>query len=913
MRENEGKIFQDSLAGGTKKRKFDKGASCSSKAEGDGQTSIVKAEKKERSDGHPPSKKKSDGHPPSKKKAKKEKDTKKKKTTSDRCRAAMREQEQVELREATRRSCVGSGMIMSRRSYRDVEVASEESEEEFLDLAVTKANEIEQSTRPSSSSSEVESEHEAFGTSIVKAEKKERSDGHPPSKKKSDGHPPSKKKAKKEKDKKKKKTTLDRSESEHEAFGFSEETQAAIAATAAVANADLDDNLGDQAFIDLPFRAAEPPSDELESVNDEPVDEERSDEEHELESVNDEPVDEERSDEEQSDGEQSDAEPDGDDDGIPTPPTAPTRGRKKKRKTVTEPDSDNDPDPPNPRQKIYVPDRHGWNRSLERVKVEPFAGPSPSGPTFPPLAAPVSYFLKFFPLILIIQIATWTTTILLKAGKQATTAVEIQAWIGCRLVMGLVKIPNYQDYWSTESAYFNGQIAGTMTRQRYDDVNAFLACNDPALDPEKYPKEDPTMFTDRKHKYCWMRNHPLYPLQPVWDTVLECCQKNYNMARHISIDEAMVKYSGFKAQVRKFFMPLKPIRAGFKLYAMAEATTGYLFNFITHPWKSGIPAKMIDITLEVAKPILGRYHHIFTDKLYTSMALGRLLLSHNTYLTGAVKSNSKGLPVDFLKDSKKNPRHHLKLKRLSKTKRGTFYTRQNNAFTSVVWKDSAIMQLLSSAHQGYRTKPTANTPGDVVTRQVKADGERVRTPTSVNAPRQAVDYVKYMGGVDRADQLRSYYSCSRKSQQWWKKLLFFTIDTAVSNAWLCYKWHNPTKASAEEDDDDREEEQSARLSHSQFVLAIAKGLIYGTSQQQQRRRDPQQSKYQPLPAHHGAGTDHQSANLQNKHARQCQWCKQHGTTNASGNVPTTRHGCKICNVNLCRPPRRCFLAYHGGE
>ena len=906
MRENEGKIFQDSVAGISKRRKYDKGASCSSKAKGDGQP--LKTKKNEKSDGHPPSKK-LDGHPPSKKAAKKNKKEKKMKKSSDRCHAAMKAQEQGELRLAARQSCVDSGITMSKRKYRATVDVSDDEEEIFLNAIVAKANKIEKKTTGllSSSEDDADSQHVAFGFSSISQDE--------------------------------------------------DPTLAAVAATALVAGVNLHPDLS---FADaLQFSAdtassyrgdstqfksedesasfplfrdddstrseyepdlaapthynsvksedeSAPPSHDDDSTHSEDEPDAAAPTSHDNSGESDDQEPEEHDDD---DGKDDEGDGNGDDDDIPSSPVAPTRGRKKKRKTVTEPDSDNDPDPPNPRQKNYAPDRHGWSRSLEQVKVEPFAGPSPTGPTFPPLAAPVDYFLKFFPLYLIIQIATWTTTILLKAGKKATTAAEIQAWIGCRLVMGLVKIPNYQDYWSTETAYFNGQIAGTMTRQRYDDVNAFLACNDPALDPENYPTEDPTMFTDKKHKYCWMRNHPLYPLQPVWDTVLECCQKNYNMARHISIDEAMVKYSGFKAQVRKFFMPLKPIRAGFKLYAMAEATTGYLFNFITHPWKSGTPAKMIDITMEVAKPILGRYHHIFTDKLYTSMALGRLLLSRSTYLTGAVKSNSKGLPVDLLKDAKKNPKH-LKLKRLSKTKRGTFYSRQNNNFTSVVWKDSSIMQLLSSAHQGYRTKPTANTPGDVVTRQVKADGERRRTTTIVSAPRQAVDYVKYMGGVDRADQLRSYYSCSRKSQQWWKKLLFFTIDIAVSNAWLCYKWHNPTTEPAESDDDDREEAQSARLSHSQFVLAIAKGLIYGTNQP---RRDPHQAKYQPLPAHHGVGTDHRSENLMNKHARQCQWCKRHGGTNPSGNIPTTRHGCKICNVNLCRPPRRCFLAYHGGE
>jgi hypothetical protein len=62
--------------------------------------------------------------------------------------------------------------------------------------------------------------------------------------------------------------------------------------------------------------------------------------------------------------------------------------------------------------------------------------------------------------------------------------------------------------------------------------------------------------------------------------------------------------------------------------------------------------------------------------------------------------------------------------------------------------------------------------------------------SSVAAPSQAVDYTRNMGGVDRGDQLRAYYTCSRKSQYWWRKLLYFLVDIAQTNAWVAYKSHH---------------------------------------------------------------------------------------------------------------------------
>ncbi len=42
-----------------------------------------------------------------------------------------------------------------------------------------------------------------------------------------------------------------------------------------------------------------------------------------------------------------------------------------------------------------------------------------------------------------------------------------------------------------------------------------------------------------------------------------------------------------------------------------------------------------------------------------------------------------------------------------------------------------------------------------------------------------------MGGVDRGDQLRSYHTVTRKSNIWWKQLVYFLIDLCILNAWIC--------------------------------------------------------------------------------------------------------------------------------
>jgi len=56
-------------------------------------------------------------------------------------------------------------------------------------------------------------------------------------------------------------------------------------------------------------------------------------------------------------------------------------------------------------------------------------------------------------------------------------------------------------------------------------------------------------------------------------------------------------------------------------------------------------------------------------------------------------------------------------------------------------------------------------------------------------PIEIAKYNEFMSGVDRADQMISYYSCPRKSTKWYKKVIFHLLDIAVWNSFFLYKQH----------------------------------------------------------------------------------------------------------------------------
>ena len=61
------------------------------------------------------------------------------------------------------------------------------------------------------------------------------------------------------------------------------------------------------------------------------------------------------------------------------------------------------------------------------------------------------------------------------------------------------------------------------------------------------------------------------------------------------------------------------------------------------------------------------------------------------------------------------------------------------------------------------------------------------TRTSISYPEAVLLYNKYMGGVDRGDQLRGYYTCRTKSRKFYRHIFYFFFDAAVTNAHILQK------------------------------------------------------------------------------------------------------------------------------
>ena len=126
------------------------------------------------------------------------------------------------------------------------------------------------------------------------------------------------------------------------------------------------------------------------------------------------------------------------------------------------------------------------------------------------------------------------------------------------------------------------------------------------------------------------------------------------------------------------------------------------------------------------------------DNFFLISNLEKDLHNEGIYCTSALQANHRYFPPDL-----------QACKGLAK--RGDMVVRQEGNLTVTVWQDKRLVTSLSTAHNPDQIE---------VVKRKKVDGSIVH----VDCP---VDY-KYMGGVDKGDQLRQYYYVRVKSRKSYK-------------------------------------------------------------------------------------------------------------------------------------------------
>jgi len=93
--------------------------------------------------------------------------------------------------------------------------------------------------------------------------------------------------------------------------------------------------------------------------------------------------------------------------------------------------------------------------------------------------------------------------------------------------------------------------------------------------------------------------------------------------------------------------------------------------------------------------------------------------------------------------------------------------------TVLVWRDKRNVNVISTMHDA----SVAPVPGKLD----KVSGQPILKPTAIQ------DYNKYMGAVDKSDQMVLLNTTVRKTLKWTKKLFFHLLDLSATNAFIVYQ------------------------------------------------------------------------------------------------------------------------------
>ena len=156
-------------------------------------------------------------------------------------------------------------------------------------------------------------------------------------------------------------------------------------------------------------------------------------------------------------------------------------------------------------------------------------------------------------------------------------------------------------------------------------------------------------------------------------------------------------------------------------------------------------------------------------------------------------------------------------------------------------------------------------------------------------------YNRSMGGVDRVDQLREYYSVGRSCYKWYRYIFWYLIDVSICNAFVLCNYNRLSQG-------------LGKVRQLKFRTSLAKQLIGGFSTsgvsvaQSSKRR-----KIKTFSLEEGNAGQHFIDRIKGR-KRQCIQCKRVGTKTPKGYPVESSFECVQLGVALCKEV--CFVDYH---
>ena len=275
--------------------------------------------------------------------------------------------------------------------------------------------------------------------------------------------------------------------------------------------------------------------------------------------------------------------------------------------------------------------------------------------------------------------------------------------MGLNILMGIHVLPALHCYWSSNEYLGVDAVKKVMTKARFVKLTQYLhLCNN----------EDAAAFGEPGY-------NPLFKVQPLLDIVKKSFSAGYKPQRDLSIDEAMVAFKG-RSHLKQY-LPAKPIKWGFKIWTIAESSTGYVSDFDIYTGKRDRPSAHglgYDVVMKLSTQYQHQNRHLYFDNFFSSVKLLDDLLLREVYACATIRKNRAMLPQ--------------KIKAPGRLQRGQGNMVQKGNIVCVVWHDKRDVRVISTNSQPRFT---------TVPRRNRGHVEEVPCPESV------LHYNKHLGSI----------------------------------------------------------------------------------------------------------------------------------------------------------------------
>ena len=97
--------------------------------------------------------------------------------------------------------------------------------------------------------------------------------------------------------------------------------------------------------------------------------------------------------------------------------------------------------------------------------------------------------------------------------------------------------------------------------------------------------------------------------------------------------------------------------------------------------------------------------------------------------------------------------------------------RRNAALPALKWADKHAVYMINTIHDA---------------KMVNTGKRHFNSNERIFKPEPVVQYTSKLGGVDKGDQLMSYYSFLHRSVKWWRKLFVHMLNMLMLNAFILH-------------------------------------------------------------------------------------------------------------------------------